>query len=96
MQADLALGIDPKWVRAFHATGKSGDKIAYDDGQYWLDQLAGDKDMQALLAAGDPVMRMRFRLWPACSCPAVWRRDSRRGSCISQLVGLQSKTGALI
>jgi hypothetical protein len=61
VQDDLALGIRPELVKAFHATGKSGDPLGHVAGQYWLDQLASDKDMQARLAAGDSVMKRRFR-----------------------------------
>jgi hypothetical protein len=62
VQDDLALGVRADVVREFHATGKSGLKFGHVDGQYWLDRLAEDTEMQTRLANGDSVMKQRFRL----------------------------------
>jgi len=62
VQDDLQLGVRPDVVREFHSTGKSGLKFGHVDGQYWLDRLAEDTEMQTRLANGDAVMKQRFRL----------------------------------
>jgi hypothetical protein len=48
-------------VRAYHTTGRSNDRMGHVVAKYWLDLLQSDPEMQRKFAAGDPLMRRRFR-----------------------------------
>jgi hypothetical protein len=61
IQDDLALGINPDLVRAFHTTGKSTDPLGHVAAELWLGKFNSTPEWQARLAAGDRLMQQRFR-----------------------------------
>ncbi len=58
---DIALGLPASLVRRFHSTGRSDDRLGHVNAKFWLDRFNSDAEMQKKFAAGDAVMRMRFR-----------------------------------
>jgi hypothetical protein len=62
IQDDVALGVPPKLLKAYHSTGKSDDPLGHVGASIWLSRFNSDPEWQRRFEAGDLQMQLRHRI----------------------------------